>query len=303
MLRKLQTLFIPHESNNQKAKVLHLSSLIFLLFFIAFFQVSLTVLSYVKPGVLGFSSNIEPQTIIELTNQERQTKGLASLQSNSVLAEAARQKASQMFTFGCWSHNCHGKTPWWFFKNVGYHYLYAGENLAKDFGDSSSVVKAWMDSPTHRDNILNDNYKEIGVAVVNGVLNGEETTLVVQMFGRPDNNKATLGDASQQVAIKPQTAVKSVEAKKPAPAPKTKKEPAIMAQAPIKKSQPIVSGFDLTRILYLFLIGVLIIILAIDSFLISKNKIVRISGKSFIHLSFFLIILISILLTTKGIIL
>ena len=60
-----------------------------------------------------------------------------------------------------WAHNApDGASPWSFFKNVGYRYLYAGENLARDFGDSASVVNAWMNSPTHRDNLLSGRYRK-----------------------------------------------------------------------------------------------------------------------------------------------
>ncbi|HCS79343.1 TPA: hypothetical protein DIV55_06435, partial [Patescibacteria group bacterium] len=48
-----------------------------------------------------------------------------------------------------------------------------------------SVVGAWMNSPSHRENILDSNFKEIGVAVADGKLTGTDGILVVQMFGTP----------------------------------------------------------------------------------------------------------------------
>jgi len=206
MIKKLQYLFFPHHSNNHKAKALHLSSLTFLLVLIAAFQVGLSFLANIKPGVLGFAANINPNRLVDLTNQRRSDQGLGTLQINGLLSEAARRKASEMFTFGCWSHDCNGHSPWWFISGVGYSYIYAGENLAKDFADSDSVVNAWMNSPSHRDNILNGNYKEIGIAVVDGVLNGEETTLVVQMFGSSAVKPAVIPEqavAEPKVAVAP----------------------------------------------------------------------------------------------------
>ncbi len=95
-------------------------------------------------------------------------------------------KATDMFARNYWAHyGPDGTTPWSFITNSGYEYEYAGENLAKNFMFSDGVVQAWMESPTHRENILRNEYTEIGYAIQNGVLNGEETTLVVQMFGTP----------------------------------------------------------------------------------------------------------------------
>jgi len=139
MLKKLRHLFLPHHSNNQKAKVLHHSSLIIILFLAVGFQSVLTLITRVSPGVLGFASNITIEDLLEHTNQQRLERGIGPVKIDNKLSEAARQKASTMFNFGCWSHNCNNKTPWWFFENVGYNYLYAGENLARDFNDSAEV--------------------------------------------------------------------------------------------------------------------------------------------------------------------
>lgn len=76
-----------------------------------------------------------------------------------------------------------GDPPWKWFKESGYVYTYAGENLAMNFVEAEEVHEAWMASPTHRANIVNSNYREIGVAAGVGKINGEEVTLVVQMFG------------------------------------------------------------------------------------------------------------------------
>lgn len=289
-----QHLFLPHHSNNQKAKTLHLSSLAFWLVFISVFQVGISLLTQLMPGVLGFAANISPDRLIELTNQLRQEQSLNVLQLNPLLVEAARQKASLMFTHGCWSHNCNGLSPWSFFKNVGYKYLYAGENLAKDFGDSESVVNAWMASPAHRDNILSGKYNEVGIAVVNGTLNGQETTLIVQMFGK---------SASQpEVAFAEET--KGIQAERQVPTSEAGESEINISQLrKIQSSAPVISSFTLTKAFNLLLVMLLIIILGLDSLLVYKNNIVRISGKSFVHASFFIIILISILLTSEGLIL
>ena len=61
-----------------------------------------------------------------------------------------------------------------FIEQEGYQYIYAGENLAVDFSESSEVIEAWFDSPSHRENLLSHNYSEIGFAVINGELKGRK---------------------------------------------------------------------------------------------------------------------------------
>lgn len=292
MLEILRVLFLPDEKNNQKAKILHSSFLSFFIICVALFQSLLWLLVRVKPGVLGYASNINSEDLLKFTNKKRREYNLPTLKTNPLLEEAARQKATAMFSFGCWSHNCNGQTPWDFFRKVGYDYLFAGENLARDFAQSYDVIEAWMESPTHRENLLNEKYEEIGFAVVDGILNGEETTLVVQLFGTPVKNKASLGSASQ-IAFSPKENEEEIIV--------SEKEAEILFASPLKKLKTFsLSSFYLSKAFSLSLIIFLGIILFIDSFLISQKKIARISGKSFIHLSFFTIILIVILLSRQG---
>src|SRR3989339_942509 len=182
----LHNLFIPHENNNFRARSLHTDFLgLYLIFALvlsfSFKQIGLN-------NVLGFATDITVDKLFELTNQQRSQNGLSALSYNSKLAAAANQKAQDMFAKNYWAHySPSGTTPWDFILNFGYQYEYAGENLAKNFLFSDGVVDAWMKSQTHRDNILKSEYAEVGYAIVNGTLNGEQTTLVVQMFGKPAN--------------------------------------------------------------------------------------------------------------------
>ena len=71
-------------------------------------------------------------------------------------------------------------------EDAGYKFIEIGENLALgNFLNDETLVQAWMDSPGHRENILNSNYKEIGVAVLKGTYQGKTTWMAVQHFGRP----------------------------------------------------------------------------------------------------------------------
>lgn len=128
--------------------------------------------------------SVDEQTLITLTNNERASRGLAPLVFNATLSAAAEAKAADILTQDYFEHvSPTGKTPWVFIKAAGYNYLKAGENLAIDFTTVEGPIPAWMNSPTHRANILKPDYEEVGIAEVKGEYKGRETTVVVQMFG------------------------------------------------------------------------------------------------------------------------
>lgn len=157
------------------------------------------------------ASTITSANIIELTNQERVAAGLNALNNNASLVAAAHAKANNMFELQYWDHfGPNGESPWMFISQAGYSYVYAGENLAKGFRTAEGVHEAWMASPTHRDNIMSGNYRDIGVAVVQGTLQGKETTLVVQMFGNLSSKtlKASTSAPSVKSAPTPKPVIK-----------------------------------------------------------------------------------------------
>lgn len=121
-----------------------------------------------------------------VTNQQRQKVGLLPLAINDRLSEAARDKASHMIVNNYWDHySPNGTSPWYFIEKSNYKYQVAGENLAKGYESSSQIVYGWMNSETHRKNILNDSYQDVGYAIINGYIGDEYTTLVVAMYGAP----------------------------------------------------------------------------------------------------------------------
>lgn len=131
-------------------------------------------------------STILPAIVVELTNEERAENAAQPLRRSAVLDEAATRKAEHMAREGYFAHySPTGVSPWHWFDTVDYSYAHAGENLAIHFSDSGEVVEAWMDSPTHRANIVNGNFTEIGVGTAKGTYEGYETVFVVQLFGTP----------------------------------------------------------------------------------------------------------------------
>lgn len=196
----LQHLFHPRPSNNWRARVLHPEALIFVL---GITLSSLTLVQIVAHqsdrlgAILGYASDITVEQVVALSNAERAKSGLPALRFNGTLSQSAAAKASDMFSNQYWAHTSpQGKEPWDFFKTAGYSYKVAGENLARDFSTTPDMMAAWMNSPTHRANIMNSRYEEIGIAVVNGTLNGIETTLVVQHFGSPSQAVAQIPSQS-----------------------------------------------------------------------------------------------------------
>src|SRR3990167_1764093 len=176
-LYTLAHLFIPRESNNYKARVLHFEVISLFVLLYVLFQASFNVVSIKFPKILGFKANISPAVVVELANQERVKENLSTLEWSDVLSVAAEKKGEDMLTNDYWAHiSPSGIEPWEFFLAEGYQYRYAGENLASDFSNPRDAIEAWMASASHRENMLSPKYKEIGVAVVEGDLNGVDTT-------------------------------------------------------------------------------------------------------------------------------
>lgn len=295
-------LFFPRHTNNHKANLIKSSSLFLLSICFLFLQIFLNFFVLVRPSVLGFSSNISPESIIQLTNTEREKAGVEILKENKVLSEVARQKAADMFAFNYWSHvSPSGRTPWAFFLDVGYKYQYAGENLARDFSDPSSVVRAWMDSPSHRENIINPKYQEIGIAVVDGTLQGVETTLVVQLFGTPYG--ATLPKSEA-----PKTAEKP--AMVPVERPEGQTQPAVaklpLSDEVLSKGQETIAvsnPLDISKAMAFVILGILIGIFAVDTFMVSRQRTPRLSSKSLAQMIFLVAVLIASFFIKQGAIL
>jgi len=133
----------------------------------------------------AYLSTITPDNIIKLTNQERQELNLSNLTENTALNHAAEAKAKDLFKNQVFEHNIKERKFSQWIKDAGYEYSYVGENLAIDFVTSEGVIKAWLDSPTHRQNLLNERFSEIGIAVMENKFQNENTIIVVQIFGSP----------------------------------------------------------------------------------------------------------------------
>lgn len=186
-------------------------------------------------------STILPAVVVDLTNTERSKQSLTTLRRNAVLDEAARLKAQHMAQNEYFAHySPTGVSPWYWFAQVNYSFVHAGENLAIHFSDTGELVDAWMNSPTHRDNIMNGNYREIGVGTAEGMYDGYPTVYVVQLFGTPAAAPAVSG-ATETTPPRPATPPPAPVAT-PAPVLEPEPEPGlvepvVIAQAPVPEPE------------------------------------------------------------------
>lgn len=134
---------------------------------------------------VAYLSTITPEKLIELTNQERQAAGLNSLTANQLLTQAAILKGKTIIETSTFKHTINDKKFSGWIRDTGYNYSYVGENLAIDFITSEGIMEAWNNSPLHKKNLLNPYYQEIGISTITGKFQGQDTTIVVQVFGAP----------------------------------------------------------------------------------------------------------------------
>lgn len=165
---------------------------------LAIYLVVLIIVNMILGGLsMTYSAAaVDFSSLYRMHNEEREKRDLAELTINPLLINSATAKAQAMLESNCWSHYCpEGKSPWDFFDDAGYVYVYAGENLAEGFVDNNAVISAWLDSPTHRENMLNTKFTEIGIGFAQGDYQGiKNNTVIVVHFG----NRFDLFNTNQQ---------------------------------------------------------------------------------------------------------
>lgn len=290
--RKLSHLFIPHPDTHKKAHLLSWHFLIIYILLFMFLKVGIDLVGIYKPGILGVDSNITTLQIIEDTNRERAKNNLPPLVENLALSNAARLKAQNMFAENYWAHfSPSGKDPWGFMLSSGYKFSFAGENLARNFSNANDVVVAWMNSPSHRENIVNSKYQDIGVAVVEGNLGGQKTVVVVQMFGKPYNAVATAPEINvgdQKIAI-PESEI-------------TQDRPMVLAESTLKNNlnTKTINPFSIMKIFGMSIVSFIALLILLDFIILRRRGVFRFSSHHLAHLSFLGLTEVSILLTKTG---
>ncbi|MCK8436022.1 CAP domain-containing protein [Streptomyces sp. D2-8] len=103
--------------------------------------------------------------VLSLVNEERAKVGCSPVAANSALADLAQSYSEDMAARGFFDHtDPGGRTPWDRAEKAGISNL-GGENIARGQADAAAVMDAWMNSPGHRANILNCDFKTLGVGV------------------------------------------------------------------------------------------------------------------------------------------
>jgi hypothetical protein len=284
----LSHLFIPRHTNNFRAKILHHSHISFLILIVSLFSLSVFLIKNTNPSVLGISYSINEAELLNYTNNARVQNGGTALELNEKLSDAARRKAANMLENDYWAHFApDGTTPWSFIKAAGYEYGYAGENLAKGFVNSQDVVSAWMDSPSHRENLLSSKYKDIGFAIVEGKLQGEDTVLVVEMLGVSSGDKATVPESAYQAVSSEKEPVKNSEQKVSG-----------TSYYPEGKNT-LINSYSLTKSVSMVFLIFVITVLSLDLIIVERKKVPRIVGHNIDHIILIVLFLIFILLETN----
>lgn len=283
----LRNFFLPHPKTHKKAHLISWYGILSYLLIFILLNLTLNLVSVFKPGVLGISSEVNKERIIELTNQERAKNNLSSLSENEQLNNAAMAKAQNMFEENYWAHySPSGKDPWQFIMAAGYKFMYAGENLARNFYKSEDVVVAWMESRTHRENILNPKYQDIGIAVIEGTLDGQQTVLVVQEFGAQFNAVANLPNKENTQTVEPATNIggeKIVVEKDEVSSLPTISLPESLVQPSSNLAEPLFDPYTIIRtvgVLILLLIGALLVL---DLYVLHQRSVLRISSRHLPH--------------------
>ena len=184
MIKTVKKYLIPHQENDFKPHLIREYS-ISVLFVVGFVLFCTSLGSNYVINKTNLGASVVSSVLVDLTNEYRlENKGKA-LTINPDLEKAALMKAKDMAENGYFAHiSPKGVTPWDWFSKAGYRFVYAGENLAINFDESVDVQKAWIASPGHKANLINDKFDEIGIATYEGVYKNQRTTFVVQLFGK-----------------------------------------------------------------------------------------------------------------------
>ncbi|MDA8611308.1 CAP domain-containing protein [Candidatus Pacebacteria bacterium] len=195
MRRNLKNYFIPHEGNDHKPHSLREKSIIYFLVIALVFELGFLSILF-SPLASSFKDNLAailPQVLVLATNEERQDRNLGMLNTNEKLVLAAQLKADDMAEREFFAHvNPDGNQPWYYIQQAGYEFDAAGENLAVNFIDSDDVHRAWMKSPTHKANIVQNKFTEIGIATSRGRYEGKDVIFVAQFFATPKTQETNI---------------------------------------------------------------------------------------------------------------
>ena len=196
--KRLHLWIVPHRNNHYRPHLVRRYGILAVLGVMIGLQFGY---NFTQTGsVLGRVTTVTPAALLASTNDARASQSLPALRIDARLSEAAANKARDMLARGYWSHDApDGTEPWVWLDEAGYSYNRAGENLARSFSSAQATVTAWMDSPSHRDNILNTAYSDVGFAAIDGEMDGKATTIIVAFYGEAASPAQVAGAKVERV--------------------------------------------------------------------------------------------------------
>lgn len=245
--QSLKQHFIPHEGNNYHPHILHTKRAVFygatflaMKLIVVIFAVTIPVEAFLAPDVLAQQG----RQILALTNELRKEKNLPVLTEVTPLDTSSQMRADDMSAKQYFSHvGPDGHVLSYFLSKAGYAYSTAGENLAVGFSDANDVITAWEKSPTHYANLVDGDFKQIGIGLETGIFEGKPVVFVAQHFGTPLNAPPTIVKeaTAPKVSTKPTASNAGIAsnaiAKAPSPAPVVQPEPKPI-QKPVEAPKP-----------------------------------------------------------------
>ena len=300
-MNKIANFFIASEANGYRPPMLSYWAFIIYGLILIVFRLYLGTLP-------ANSSAVDSEPLMRLVNQERSNRNIPQLITHQSLMITAAEKSQDMIDRDFFNHvDPDGNYVWGKVIAAGYYpYTILGENLALDFATAEGMIKAWIDSPTHRENLLRREFVNQGMAALYGDYQGRYTNLTTNLFGAL---ALTPSPVEQTESTKPQ--VKSEipanqESSQPAPKQQTEKteptkptETSAPVQPPLPEKAPLkpLPIFMLSRIVFTSFGIFMLLILSIDSIIINRRELaVYRSHSSYHFFGFTLIVLVSILI-------
>jgi hypothetical protein len=150
------------------------------------------------------ASTLSASDIVSEINKERSARGLSALRLDSTLSASADRRSQVLVNLGSLIHVSSAPgTSWPELVEAGYINTYAGENLALGLETADALVREWMNSPSHRANILSPDYHDVGIGITRGAYKGasQPVSYVVAFFSSERSG------ASLSVQMAPQPVV------------------------------------------------------------------------------------------------
>lgn len=242
LVHKLHDFFIPHERNEYKPHVFQRHSVKHLILLIIVVKVGVvSSLFALYPNLGKLDADIQ-SAMYRLINEYRVEQSQTKLTTNSYLENVALQKGRDMLDKNYFSHyGIDGREPWEWIDTAFYDFKSMGENLAMDFLTANSVFTAFQKSPAHDRNLVSASYSEIGIAILNGYLDGHNTNVMVVFFGSPKPAVAAtavaVAEPDEEVIIPEPDVVAEVVVEEIIPEP-VESEPVIEPVADPVESEP-----------------------------------------------------------------